>query len=322
MAETLHPRNRHRGGLDFRLLTAASPALAAFVSTNAWGNETIDFADPAAVKALNTALLKQFYGVAHWDLPAGCLCPSVPGRADYVHCAANLLASSNGGVVPRGARVRALDIGVGANCVYPLIGHAEYGWHFVGADVDPVAIASAARIVGANEGLRGAIELRLQPSPARCLSGLLKPGEVFDVTLCNPPFHASAQAAEEGSRRKWKNLGKGGPPQQRPALNFGGRGRELWCPGGESSFVRRLVEESAQLARRCCWFTSLVSKSANLPAVHGALKKVRAVETRTVEMKQGQKTSRLVAWTFLDAREREQWGAARWGAGTRCRACR
>src|SRR5471030_2297050 len=189
--ETLHPRNRHRGGLDFKLLSKASPALARFVAVNQWGNETMDFANPAAVKALNTALLERFYGVSHWDIPKGYLCPSVLGRADYLHYLADLLASSNKGVIPRGPAVRALDIGVGANCVYPLIGVCEYGWQFLGSDTDPAAIASAMLILAANPRLRGKIELRLQPSPSRILGGLLRPGESFDVSLCNPPFHDS-----------------------------------------------------------------------------------------------------------------------------------
>jgi 23S rRNA (adenine1618-N6)-methyltransferase len=308
LQESLHPRNRHRGGLDFPRLIAGSPRLAPFVVVNEWGNQSLDFADPAAVKALNTALLKEYYGVGFWDIPAGYLCPSIPGRADYIHTLADLLASSNGGAIPRGAAIRALDIGVGANCVYPLIGVNEYGWSFVGTDIDPAAIASAARIVQSNAGLPRLIELRLQASPARLLAGVLRPGESFDLSLCNPPFHDSPEAAAEGTRRKWKNLGKGA----RGTLNFGGQGAELWTKGGESLFVRRLIEESAREPLRCFWYSTLVSKRDNLPAIQSALKQARALETRTIELVQGQKKSRVVAWTFLDAAHREEWRARRW----------
>jgi 23S rRNA (adenine1618-N6)-methyltransferase len=286
----MHTRSRHLGGLGFPLLIAAVPALAPFVFTNEWGTQTLDFADPAAIKLLNTALLKHHYGVAHWDIPEGYLCPSVPGRADYIHSLADLLAG--GRSIPRGKSVRALDIGTGANCVYPLIGNAEYGWSFVGSEIDAKALANAKSIVAEN-GLRGAIELRLQRSPQKILSGLLAEGEQFDVSLCNPPFHASAKEAAEASQRKWKNLGKGGS-----ALNFGGQSRELWTAGGESAFVRKMVEESVAIGKRVRWFTSLISKSANLPAVERALQRARAARTKTIEMKQGQKTSRLVAWSF------------------------
>ena len=264
------------------------------------------------MKALNRALLAHFYGVAHWDIPPGYLCPSVPGRADYLHHLADLLAASNRGVIPRGAAVRALDIGVGASCVYPLIGISEYGWRFLGSDIDPVAIATARRIVESNPGLRRTLELRLQPVPANMLEGLLRPGEVFDVSLCNPPFHESPGAAAEGARRKWKNLGKGEAPQQRPALNFGGHGAELWCPGGERQFIRKLIGESARAPTRCFWFSTLVSKKANLPAIAGALKQARVLSSRVIELTQGQKTSRIVAWTFLDERQQEEWRSTRW----------
>ncbi|MCM2336646.1 MAG: RlmF-related methyltransferase, partial [Pseudomonas sp.] len=206
-APTLHPRNRHAGRYDFARLVAARPALARYVVDAPGGDATIDFADPAAVRALNQALLAADYGIAHWDLPPGYLCPPVPGRADYVHALADLLAGSNGGAVPRGAAVRALDVGVGANAIYPLVGHREYGWRFVGTDIDATALRAADAIVRAN-GLAAAIELRHQPRADAVFAGVVQPDERFDVSLCNPPFHASARAAAAGSERKWRNLGR------------------------------------------------------------------------------------------------------------------
>jgi 23S rRNA (adenine1618-N6)-methyltransferase len=278
---------------------------------NAYGDPSIDFADPVAVQALNRALLLHFYDVRGWDLPPGYLCPPIPGRADYLHHLADLLASCNGGVVPCGESVRALDIGVGANCIYPLIGHREYGWRFLGSDIDPTALASAARILEANLGLAGAIELRLQRSPSHIFQDLLEGNETFDVCLCNPPFHASPQEAREGTERKWRNLRKETDAQQ-PLLNFGGQGRELWCEGGEEAFVRRMIEESSKISTQCLWFTTLVSKSSSLPGIRSAMKQARALDSRTIEMAQGQKKSRIRAWTFLDPIQREAWCAKRW----------
>ncbi|HEU0283231.1 MAG TPA: 23S rRNA (adenine(1618)-N(6))-methyltransferase RlmF [Gallionella sp.] len=307
--DALHPRNPHRGRCDFTQLIAASPALAPFVATNAYGDASINFSDPAAVKALNRALLQQVYGIGEWDIPPQYLCPPIPGRADYLHWVADLLAESNGGVIPRGATVQVLDIGVGANCIYPLIGQREYGWRFAGSDIDAVAIANAQRIVDAN-GLGAAITLRLQASPAAIFKGVVQADEVFDLTLCNPPFHASLAEAAAGTQRKWKNLGRD-VGRKKPVLNFGGQGAELYCEGGEEAFVRRMIAESAELRGRCMWFTTLVSKSASLPAVYRALKQAGALQHKTIEMAQGQKRSRFVAWTFLDDKQRRAWSVAR-----------
>lgn len=302
----LHPRNRHQGRYDFPALIRGCPELASFVIRNPYGKESIDFADPAAVRVFNRALLRQFYGIRHWDIPPGYLCPPVPGRADYVHALADLLAEECAGAIPRGARVRVLDVGTGANCIYPLIGRHEYGWSFLGSDIDATALASARAIVQAN-GLSGAIELRQQADARHIFHGLLQSGERFELTLCNPPFHASAAEASAGSRRKWKNLGRLDPSRKLPALNFGGQSNELWCEGGEIAFIRRMIRESREAAGQVLWFTCLVSKGGNLPLVEQALQKSGAVDTRTVSMSQGQKQSRFVAWTFHDAAARAAW---------------
>jgi 23S rRNA (adenine1618-N6)-methyltransferase len=308
----LHPRNRHQGRYDFPALIASSPELAAFVIINPYGKQSIDFANPAAVKVFNRALLKQHYGIAHWDIPADYLCPPIPGRADYLHYLADLLASCNGGEIPRGARVRALDIGVGANCIYPLLGHREYAWQFLGTDIAASAIASAKAIVQSNPGLGAAIELRQQVDATHILQGLLHTDERFDLSLCNPPFHASAEEASSGSKRKWRNLGKLDPKRKLPVLNFGGQAAELWCQGGEAAFVSRLIQESAQVPEQVLWFSTLISKASNLPGVYSALKQAGAREVRTVEMAQGQKQSRFVAWTYLTPEQQQSWRQTRW----------
>jgi len=170
---------------------------------------------------------------------------------------------------------------------------ANYGWSFVGSEVDPAALRWAKKIVAANPSVAGLIECRLQKSSAQCFHGILQPGEHFDLTLCNPPFHSSAAEAAEGTQRKLRNLGG-----KKAGLNFGGKANELWCEGGELGFIRRMIEESAAFARQCGWFTTLVSKSEHLPCLEQALRKVKAVEVKIIDMAQGQKKSRILAWRF------------------------
>ncbi len=308
----LHPRNAYRARYDFQQLILVCPELSAFVAKNKYGDESIDFANPNAVRALNRALLKQVYGVTGWDIPAQYLCPPIPGRADYIHYVADLLQRCNGGVMPTGKAIRALDVGVGANCVYPLIGHGQYGWRFVGSDIDPLAIANAQRILAANPSLLAFIELRLQQSHLNIFAGVLEAADVFDITLCNPPFHASLEEAAEGSKRKWRNLDKAKKGGESPALNFGGQSTELSCPGGEEAFICRMILESAQRPSTCFWYTTLVSKAATLPAIYRALRAENAQDVKTLDMVQGQKKSRVVAWTFLTLPQQEVWRKTRW----------
>ena len=289
----LHERNKHRSRYDFATLVQHAPELRDYVILNPYGDESIDFNNPLAVKMLNKALLKQDYQIEHWDIPEGYLCPPIPGRADYIHYLADLIAGSPNGKVPTGNKIKILDVGTGANCIYPIIGHQAYGWSFVGTDVDKTAVRSAENIIAANPALRADLKIRLQANKAQIFKGVLKPGEQFYATMCNPPFHASAAEAAAGSNRKQQNLGK-----QKDLLNFGGQHIELWCEGGELSFIRRMILESVSFASQVGWFTSLVSKSANLPFIYRALEQVAPLQIRTIEMAQGQKVSRFVAWSF------------------------
>lgn len=61
----------------------------------------------------------------------------------------------------------------------------------------------------------------------------------------------------------------------------------------------RLIFQIREFADSCLWFTTLISKEANLKVVYAALKKVNPAEIKTINMGQGNKKSRIVAWTFL-----------------------
>lgn len=297
----LHPRNRHRERYDFKALTNSCPELCPFVVTNDYGDESIDFFDPAAVKMLNKALLKHFYDIVYWDIPKNYLCPPIPGRADYIHHIADLVYGSipenMENVRPDGEKIRCLDIGVGANCIYPIIGHNEYGWSFIGTDIDPVAIESAQKIIDMNPSLHGVVELRLQSDPKEIFNGIIKKNELFDITICNPPFHSSFEDAQSVTIRKLRNLKQ--KKINKPTLNFGGQNNELWCEGGEEWFIKEMIHQSQQFSTTCHWFTTLVSREDNLAGYYKALGNINATEVKTILMSHGNKSSRLLAWTFF-----------------------
>jgi len=306
----LHVRNKHKSRYDFKALTEALPELSDFVRPNKYGDESIDFADPNAVITLNKALLKLHYGIDFWEIPEGYLCPPIPGRADYIHHVSDLLGASNYGKVPKGDNIVCLDIGVGANCVYPIIGRSEYGWSFIGSEIDKKAIESAQNIIDQNDSLKGHIELRHQPDPKDIIYGALQREEKVDLIICNPPFHASAEAAQEATVRKQTNLQK--KIITKSTLNFGGMNNELWCEGGEKWFVAKMIRESKKYSESCFWFSTLVSKQAYVKSVESALHYEKATEVKIIPMGQGNKSSRIVAWTFLDTEQQREWRAARW----------
>lgn len=311
----LHPRNKHLGRYDFAALVNSLPELKEHVVQNPKGEQSINFSDPIAVKLLNKALLNYYYNITEWDIPQGYLCPPIPGRADYIHRAAELLTQECKGL--KHHLVRALDIGVGANCIYPIVGATEYGWQYTASDVDPISVETANKIANNNAVLTDKVECRLQNDSRHFFKNIIRPGEYYDITTCNPPFHKSLLEAQQGTDRKLKNLranrSKRGhdtghvEKNKQPVLNFGGQKAELWCPGGEAEFIKNMALESKNFADQVLWFSTLISKRDNVRWMCKNLEKVGAIEIQVVEMAQGQKVSRFIAWTFKSHQQRLEW---------------
>lgn len=306
----MHPRNRNRERYDLKTLCNLIPELTNYIKPNKYGEESIDFANPTAVKLLNKALLKHYYKIDYWEFTDENLTPPIPGRADYIHRMADLLAEKNFGKIPTGEQITCFDIGVGASCIYPIIGVTEYDWHFIASDIDEKSIFSATNIMNHNDSLKGKITCRLQPNPKDVLFGIIDKEEKFDLSVCNPPFHSSTEEAEDGTRRKIRNLS--GKDSKKPTLNFAGISSELICDGGENKFIQNLVRESEKFSRNCFWFSTLVSKQSHLKSIYKALDKVKAEMIRTIPMGTGNKSTRIVAWTFLTNDEQKEWAKERW----------
>ena len=303
--KSLHPRNLHNARYDFKTLIQSEPLLKEFVKPNKYGDLSIDFANSQAVVALNKSLLSYFYGIEKWSIPSNYLCPPIPGRADYIHHIADLLAISNTGKIPVGNNIKGLDIGMCANCIYPIIGASVYYWCFLGSDIDKISIKNAHDIINQNESLINNIKVVHQKNPKNIFKGIMSVNDKYHFTLCNPPFHKSLEDALVGNKRKIQNLTK--QTVLKNTLNFGGKNNELWCEGGEVSFIKKMINESSDFSKNCLWFTTLVSKKENLPYIYEALKNIKVREIKTIDMAHGQKISRIVAWTFLSKEEQKTW---------------
>ncbi len=289
----LHPRNPHQGRYDFNALGKTMPSLNAFLQANPTGDNTINFHDPVAVMTLNKALLAHYYQVKYWQVPAGYLCPPIPGRADYIHYLADLVGSDK----PDADKViHILDIGTGANCIYPIIGSQSYGWKFVGTETDVYAAKAARKLTDTNNCLKGMVNIRDQSHAKVFFENVVKKGEYYDACMCNPPFYGSMTEANTRNQRKQRNLSKG--KMITAPRNFAGHKSELVCHGGELGFVKRMMAESVKFNVQVGLFTCLVSNKDNLKPLKKVLSVLGAKRIEVVPMHQGQKTSRIIAWQF------------------------
>ena len=130
------------------------------------------------------------------------------------------------------------------------------------------------------------------------------------MLICNPPFHASLEAANAGSLRKLSNLNK--KKIDKVEHNFGGQNAELWCDGGEIQFIKSLIDEGKEFGKSCFWFTTLIAKRNHEEILVRFMKKAGATDVKIILVGQGNKTGRIVAWTFLDKEEQSAWRKERW----------
>ncbi len=282
----MHPKNPFNKDYDFDNLVAKYPPLQPFVFVNEYGSKTIKFANREAVKALNTALLKAHYGITYWNIPNNNLCPPIPGRLDYLLHVADLVDKTN---------INLLDIGTGANLIYPILATCHLNWKCTASEVNIDSLSNAQEIIDKNPALKD-IELRHQQFKTHVLERIIISTDRFDVVVCNPPFFKNRTDAEKNNLRKFENL----QLSAENTKNFGGLSNELWYKGGEEAFIKTMAEESLQFKDQVHWFTAIVSQKENLKNIKRAINKTNPSEVRIVEMEQGNKQSRFVAWTFRE----------------------
>ena len=293
----LHPKNKNREQYKIEELLLVIPELKDHIKKNKLGEDSIHFSDPVAIKLLNKALLSHYYGIQKWEFPDTNLCPPIPGRADYIHYMSDLLNNND--------NITCLDIGVGASCIYPILGISEYNWSFIASEVNTEAITIAKKIIKDNPSLKGKVKFRIQKDENNIFKGIIKPKDKIDLSICNPPFHSSKKEALKGSMRKIRNLS--GERSKKIQLNFSGVANELVYKGGEYQFIKNMIEESVLYSNNCLWFTTLVSKEKNLKSIYKLLEDIKAKEVKTLNIGTSNKKSRIVVWTFQTKEEQKNW---------------
>ena len=294
----MNRNNRHKSGYDFDILTKADPRLTPYVKTKDDGKKTIDFADPNAVKALNTALLLVHYKIKYWHFSDEFLCPAVPGRVDYLHYLDDLFQKN------KIENPSILDIGTGASLIYPLLGNAVFQWKFVASDIHQKSLEQAQKIIRVNR-LEKKIVLRHQQNKASIFKGIIKPNDRFAASICNPPFYGSLEEANKATLKKISGLKKKtasieATSDKIPKINrnFSGKEHELWYPGGEKAFVHNYLYESSFYKEQIQWFSILVSNKKNIKSMQQSLEKLKATSIQNIPMQHGNKITRIIAWTF------------------------
>lgn len=286
--KSMHPRNRYKDKPpDFAYLASKYPEFQQHVQTNLVGRVTLNFKDPAAVRALTCTLLQEDFGLSI-QIPLERLIPTVPLRLNYIHWVEDLISQEGLSSQPR----RGIDIGTGASCIYPLLGATMNGWHFLATEVDDICFNYATKNVEQNN-LSDLIKVVKVPQKTLLMDALKEESAIiYDFCMCNPPFFANQLEAKGVNSRNARR-----PPPS--SVNTGGE-TEIMAEGGELEFVKRIIHDSLQLKRRLRWYSCMLGKKCSLTPLKMELRNQGVPKVTHTEFCQGRTMRWALAWSFYD----------------------
>ena len=249
------------------------------------GNYSINWNDAKAVLTLNKCLLKKDFNVDYYDVPSNFLIPTIPSRLNYLLFLKKLLMIFD---LENTEQITVIDIGTGANIIYPLLGCSKYHWNFIASDTNTEAIENAKKIIK-NNNLENQIIIKHQNDPMKIFEGIIDANEYnerdFVFSMCNPPFYDSETELKFENNKKDNEF------------NFS----EVYYKGGEFQFIMNIIQESEIFKKNIFIFTSLMGKKTTF-------KKIKRIFTQNTEkfpffkhetLIQGNNVRWVVAWSYF-----------------------
>lgn len=292
----MHPKNIYRYETpNFRQLVDIFPELKQYTIKANDGHAGLDFRNWDACRELVKVQFTHDFGII-WTIPRPHLIPPLANRLNYLCFIHDLICLWSPDPKNRPSyEYNILDIGCGANLVYPLLGTSYFGWSFVGCDIQMDALLIAARNRDSNPSVSPRIILKKvarQPSQgdgqsatSGILGSCLQDGDMFDACVCNPPFFSNEN-----------DMG------QNPSTDYGGTHTEMVYQGGEECFVSEMVRDSEKHRASVAWFSTMVGKKKTLKNVKKLLYSLDDTVIRTNELVQGTTHRWVIAWSFIAPR--------------------
>ncbi|KAI7869094.1 uncharacterized protein EV154DRAFT_432044 [Mucor mucedo] len=270
----MHPRSVFNKEPDFNRLAEKYESFEKFVKVGNNKRAYIDFKDPEAFDI-------------DIDFPLDSLCPAVPNRLNYILWLQDLIDDT----LTDAKDIIGIDIGVGASCIYPLLGCAtDLNWRFLGTDIDLRSIDYAKENVKRNH-LEDRITIQHTADPSKIFL-LEDTVPVYTFSMCNPPFYSSQEELDEGLDNK----------ELEPSAVCNGSNGEMITEGGEYGFISRMIEESLILQKRVIWYTSMMGLKRTIRPLVRLLKESGISNYVVTNFTQGNTTRWAIAWSFYDNR--------------------
>ena len=271
---------------DFLILIKEFPDLKKYIiKQNEENKEEIyfDWSNNDLSLLMTKSILNYYFNIKYYYIPKGFLIPPIPSRLNYLNLINSLLTEE---VNIKYKDITGIDIGTGANIIYPILGNSLYKWKFICSEINEESFNNAKLIIEKNN-LENYIKLIKQENKNNIFLNILNQQNKYTFSLCNPPYYDYETEIKLDEKKRDNEF------------NFD----EVYYQKGEFGFFQRYFTESICYNKNVYLFTILIGKKTNMENIcdlinvknNNIIKKFNVQKIQT-----GNNLRYIIYWSFFE----------------------
>ena len=236
---------------------------------------------------MTKSILDYYFNIKYYNIPKGYLIPPIPSRLNYLNLINKILIKEINSQSRYSSDIIGIDIGTGANIIYPILGNSIFNWKFICSEINDESYNNAKLILEKNN-LENEINLIKQKNKNNIFLNILNQENKYIFSLCNPPYYDYETEIKLDEKKRDNEF------------NFD----EVYYKKGEFGFFQRYFIESTCYKKNVYLFSILIGKKANMENINdimntndnkNIIKKFNIQKIQT-----GNNLRYIIYWSFFD----------------------
>lgn len=271
---------------DFLTLIKEFPELKKYILKQNEDNEEefqFDWSNNELSLLMDKSILNYYFNIKYYDIPKGFLIPPIPSRINYINLINSIITKLIKDIDIK--NIIGIDIGTGANIIYPILGYSIYKWKFICTEINKEAYNNAKLILQKNN-LENNINIIKQNNKDNIFISILNRENKYIFSMCNPPYY------------NYENEIKLEDKKRDNEYNFD----EIYYKNGEYGFFQRYFEESICYKNNVFLYTILIGKKINAENIYDKLSSYNDI-IKIYNMQKiltGNNVRYIIYWSFFN----------------------
>ena len=271
---------------DFLTLIKEFPELKKYKLKQNEDNEDefqFDWSNNELSLLMDKSILNYYFNIKYYDIPKGFLIPPIPSRINYINLINSIITKLIKDIDIK--NIIGIDIGTGANIIYPILGYSIYKWKFICTEINKEAYNNAKLILQKNN-LENNINIIKQNNKDNIFISILNRENKYIFSMCNPPYY------------NYENEIKLEDKKRDNEYNFD----EIYYKNGEFGFFQRYFEESICYKNNVFLYTILIGKKINAENIYNKLSSYSDIIKIYIMQKilTGNNVRYIIYWSFFN----------------------